>query len=738
MAVGRTFNWRGQMRVDVSHLRAVESSIIYDFDTLAGQAMAGGLPYVLTGFEIASWSVGMAPTSLQVVTAGSVAFHYPASENGTMLFVPSDRSPETLSGINARVSGSFTANSTNYVGFDFVRQADDTTSDIVQFLDATTLTTSPKTIPLGRTLDYVIRISTTPFSADTTICPIAKVVTDANNLVTSVTDARTMYFRLANGGDSPNPLGVFPWSQGRAVENAQSFTGGDKVISNEKEWKSAIMQRLWEVTGGEYWYSNVTDRNIKFMADPAVAALHTRLSITNNVIHAGGVLSWSGLKVLLDNSTGAINNIVDDTVGVAIADGDVIYVELNRYVDGSNLTATKVTQAQYNALPAPTRVGSRYILFWAKTLNGTTRVYSRLDWLSVGQYSGAATNSTYGVVKTNSTDAVVSGPFAVIADANGGKAVASGLSRGTLGAGTLAIGTANASDTTINIGNSSASLGSRADAHTWLSDRAGASANTDFWFDTTNIRVAGNLLRLSVQSVDAFRISWSGTTTIAAQGVDQDGLTITSTGDGHGVKATCVSADSGIAVWGIGGNANGVGVYGALNGSGNGWGGFFAGGFSSVSLPDNADSGGVAASGDGSTDSSKAGGVGVIGSGGAMSTNSAVAGASYGGHGVIGRGGNAASSVSSLRVPIAGHGLRGIGGEATGIAGIQFDGHGVYATARNATGGSFGSTNAGAINLNPRAAAPTVANDGDMYYNSTNGHFYGYSTLLGGWRQLDN
>lgn len=440
MAVGRQLNTKGQMRVDVPHLRLIESGVVYDFDALAGSMLAGKAPYIINGFALGTYTVGAYANTLQLITANGVVVNYGASENGSILSVPSNRANEVLGVGNSRLRGGFTPSATNYIGIDFIRTEDSGTSDIVQFLDTTTLKETPKTIPLGRTLDYVIVISTTPFNSTPNLCPIAIVVTNANNQISTVTDARPMYFRLAKGGQSPNPLGVYDWPQGRSPENSSIFTGGDKAIGDEKTWKSAIMQRLWEITGGEYWYSNVTDRNLKFLGDPG--NLHTRAGLTNNVIWDGTTLSWSGLYVLLDNSTGTTNQIADNTAGTAFADGDIAYIELDRFQNhsgGTALTVTKVTSAQYNTLPMPTRPGSRYILFWVKLMGATLRAYSRLDYLSIGQYSGAATATTYGVVKTNSPNAVSGGPFAVIADAaGGGYAIAAGISRGTGAAGITA------------------------------------------------------------------------------------------------------------------------------------------------------------------------------------------------------------------------------------------------------------------------------------------------------------
>jgi hypothetical protein len=550
MSVARQFNWKGQQRVDVAHLRLMESSIAYDFDTLAGQALGGGQPYILSGFAIASWSAGVLPSTLQIVTAGSVVFHYGASENGSMLFVPTNRANETLSISNSRVIGSFVAASTNYVGIDFIRLEDSTTSDIVQFVDATTLSATPKTIPLGRVLDYRIHISTTPFSSTTNICPIAIVVTNGTGVISTVTDARPMYFRLAAGGDSPNPLGTYSWPQGRAPEVATSFTGGDKAITNEKIWKSAIMQRLWEITGGEYWYSDVTDHNLKFYCATAQPFTWTLGSST---------LTWSDdLVIALDNSTGTVNTISTNTTpGIVMADGTVAYVELNRFSD-ANLLPTVVTTAAYNLLAAPARPGSRYIIFWRKG----NFVYTRMDYSPVG-VSGSvppASTTTYGTVKTNTAPG--SAPYAVLADALGGKAIATGLSRqGTGVAGGLTIG-GGANDTSIAI----TSAGSITVSHATglnINATAGNIAGLNVTGHGTGygalVQIAGSAPYALVVQATGSLLDSTGIYTIGKE--NGYGLYAKGGGTGVGGSAAGVYAEGGTGLYGAGGaGIIGVGV----------------------------------------------------------------------------------------------------------------------------------------------------------------------------------
>jgi hypothetical protein len=693
MSVGRQFNWKGQQRVDVAHLRLVESSIAFDFDTLAGQALGGGNPYILQGFTLASWSVGQLPSTLQLITAGSVVFHYPASENGTMLFVPSNRAPETLSSSNARIVGSFTANQVNYVALDYVRLEDATTSGSVQFLDATTKTSTPKTIPLGRVLDYRIHISTVPFSSTANFCPIFKVTLDANGLITTLEDARTMYFRLALGGDSPNPLGTYSWPQGRAPENSQSFTGGDKAITNEKIWKSAIMQRLWEITGGEYWYSDVTDKNIKWYAttiDP----------LTWN----GTTLTWVNLRVALDNSSATINTITDGNHN--IVDGEVGYVELNRYSNTPNITLSwAATPAAYNALPPPSRPGCRYIVFWRRGANA----YSRLDYTPIGQYSGAATTTTYGVTKISTVNVPAFGPWAVITDTGvNGKAVASGLTRGNISGGTIAIG-GGANDNFITLQVNGGITVTSPNGVIVSGVTGGLEGMT--LTGGSNVGILGGGIGLNL----------SGGAGGAGGGYGGDGLYVsggiggTGAAGGHGIFAQG-GIRGGYGVRGFGGN------YGT--GTGDGAPGVYGMGGSKGTTGLSYAGHGVF--GQGAVTGSNGTGCGVYGIGG---VNADGWGSSYG---VLGEGAPNAN-VSSPGVVGTGNTSSGVGGP--GVVGYGFGTGalaGVVGYGRNAgagveaTGGSTGP----ALRLATRSTEPSSL-AGDIYFDSRDGSFFGYNTGRG-------
>jgi hypothetical protein len=415
MSIIRQANLLGQQRIDVPHLRAIEASIAHDFDVLAGKILAGGTPLIARGFTILPYTGTPAASTLKLRTADSVILHPEASESGTIFSVPSTREDEVLNAANSRVQGGFTAGTTNYVGVDLRRTADATTADVVQFLDADTGKETPKTVPLARTLDYVIVISTQDFSTTPGVAPIAKVVTDANNNVVSVEDARNLAFRLGTGGAIPDPEYFFSWPGGRSEPSGNtSFSAGDKSITSLKSWMDATMTRLWELGGGEHWYSATADRNVKFARSGP--------TFTNGEwFEWDGVnLHWKGLSFVFENSTAALNEIADQTTNqpglTDLADGDCLYVDIDRSTTRLRSgTPLQPVKAALITLSSPTVPGSRYIIAWRIGSN----VYTREASFPVGVTFQPATPTALGLVKLAYTAGNPSAPVVAPLNING-------------------------------------------------------------------------------------------------------------------------------------------------------------------------------------------------------------------------------------------------------------------------------------------------------------------------------
>ncbi len=269
MAIHRSQNFLSQQRLEASNLKSMESAVSFDFDALVGLGLTRGEPLVLKGLVLNSTgAINQLATSLTIAMASSVVWNYAASEAGSVFTLSSSEPDQQLTTTNANVIGSF-LNGTNFVGIDFFKTPDASTSDTAKFIDSDSNKEYGQVVPLARTLKYKIYISTQPFSATLNVVPIAKIVV-SNGIVTSITDARPMLFRLGTGGDAPSATASYAW--GSRTENPVSitlntspspFNGEDKSINNLKDWVDSTMTSLWELRGGTSWYSNVYRDHVK-------------------------------------------------------------------------------------------------------------------------------------------------------------------------------------------------------------------------------------------------------------------------------------------------------------------------------------------------------------------------------------------------------------------------------------------------------------------------------------------
>ena len=443
MSTLRTFNWLGQARVDSPHLRSVDAGVRGDFDLLAGKVLAGDEALVVKGFTLVTAGATGAPADqLQIITAGSILLHPLSTASGTIFSVPADRAAETLNSSSARVSGSFVANTTNYIGVDVVRAADDATSDVVQFLQPTLDTEVAEEVPLAKTTDYVIYISTSDFSSTPGLCPIAIVVTDANNNVSTMTDARPFAYGLGSGGTSPDPEASYGWPTGRGPQTSTDFTSADKAIGSQKAQSEALLTRVWEIGGGERWYSPTADRNVKMIRTGAPFVSTGDWFDWN----ASTDLFWTGLYFVFDNSTAYSNQVKDQSVSseglTDLADGECIYVDIDRTTNRSGLTALQPVKAELETLGTPTIPGSRFVIAWRIG----SEIFARDSQWKVNAAMTPATTSAIGGVRLNITPGNASFPTVPAIDANGSIIVTE-----TAGTGNAAI-QGNGAATTTGVG----------------------------------------------------------------------------------------------------------------------------------------------------------------------------------------------------------------------------------------------------------------------------------------------
>ena len=90
MSVRRSQSFLNQQRVDVPHLRSIESAVRDDFDEFINAFAIGEDAFqVIRGFEIfMTGAIGSVANSLQMIVEDSSLFHGASNEAGTFFEVP--------------------------------------------------------------------------------------------------------------------------------------------------------------------------------------------------------------------------------------------------------------------------------------------------------------------------------------------------------------------------------------------------------------------------------------------------------------------------------------------------------------------------------------------------------------------------------------------------------------------------------------------------------------------------
>jgi hypothetical protein len=434
MASNGEFNWLGQQRADAPHLKMVESGVRGDLDALA-YILVGEQPMVVKGFELLSSPIGLEASLITFKVASSKILHPLASESGSIYAVPSSRANEVIDpNMNSRVQGSIQPGTVNYIGIDLKRSSDATTADSVMFLDPSQNKEAAQKVPLRRTLDHVWIVSQTSFSFNRSVCPVAIVTTNNLNVVTAFQDARPLLGRLNPGGSNSSDVSLFSWPGGRP--NVESSTtspiAGDKSLTSLKTWMSAVMSRLHELGGGQYWYSLAADRNVH---------LHTGSTVFTStgesfevVLGTPNHLHWQGLKVAFDNSPQFSITVADQLTSVVgltdLASGECIYVDIDR----TSSSAIYAQKGQLSTLGGSSRPGQRWVI---ASRIGDQYFVSGQPW-PIGSSFSLATTAHAGVIKTN-IDMASPNPVAATIVTSGaasgvvtGKGLSNNLDMGTI------------------------------------------------------------------------------------------------------------------------------------------------------------------------------------------------------------------------------------------------------------------------------------------------------------------
>jgi hypothetical protein len=448
----KNFNFKNNQRLDISHLKMIESSITDDLQVITDNIIAGNSTIIIRGFTIPVTDIiGNPATSLQMTVADSALIHTLSGEDGSLFTIPASQSPDTLNSANPRVVGSFIPSITNYIGVGLVRSIDATTAETVSILDDATKTEFSQKVPLGDVLDYRIYIQTANFDSTSNICPVAIIRLGTNCEVISISDARPLAFRLGVGGTSPSattPYYSLPDRTEAPVSytgtGSSPFTGGDKNITSLRDWMAVIERRIWEGSGGAYWYSPSSVNDVRPAYSDAVFS-----ETLKNWYLDGTDLLWQGLRFIFSNGINSSYycTVADQTTALAgltnLSNGECLYIDIDRTQNATNLTVCKDSFA---AMPQPTIPGSRLIIAW----KNFDEVYTYGESAPVN--SGVLHASPYvlGVVKIYEFPTGITEPVCPTVDSEG-KALATGLCSSGQMYQTLNIGTTQY-DKSITIG----------------------------------------------------------------------------------------------------------------------------------------------------------------------------------------------------------------------------------------------------------------------------------------------
>ena len=336
MAILSTGNWLSEQRMDCADIRRVESAVRDDFDTTVSAILTNtSQGYIIRGFSIATaGAIGAPANGLEMIVDPGAVMHIAASVSGTIFQTPIGTVNQILNAAtNTAVSGSFTANSTNYVGIDYNRFADPTTN-VTKYIWNSSANDEITTIaPAAQTLTFEIFITTSVWAEN--VLPVAIVTTDSNGNVLSITDARWLFCSLETGGLNPNPNYVYPWSEGRTqppvttTSNAVNpFVGGDKQITCLKDWMNAVMSELLEIKGTPYWFTGPSP-SPPIPPQPTLVSLFQDLGntiITGSGQISTGILPNSDPILVTTGNTAPSSNQLTSLASVAgLSDGDFIF-----------------------------------------------------------------------------------------------------------------------------------------------------------------------------------------------------------------------------------------------------------------------------------------------------------------------------------------------------------------------------------------------------------------------------
>lgn len=325
-------------RLDLPDLLSIDSFAAADFKFLMQSLVGADKPFILKGFDVIQPQDSIATESISIRVADSVVY-YPGSAAGSFYV----GLPEGNEASEALVP-ELRKNATNFVYLTFTTF--DTAQDGRAFWDPDQNGGEggefSQDINTESVLSVEVNVSVSSFPENT--IPIAKVEVGPS-VISSITDARDMMFRLGTGGLNPDPFTNYDFREDPTSTYARKetpiimtnasqpnpFEGGDKNIRSLKEWMDVVMTKLKELGGTTFWYEGAPSSVASTFQD----TLGSTLKSKGEWLHDGSVagrVTWSEdlqYKGLTDPRTLIFR---DQTIDIA-ANEQVAWFELVRDAD---------------------------------------------------------------------------------------------------------------------------------------------------------------------------------------------------------------------------------------------------------------------------------------------------------------------------------------------------------------------------------------------------------------------
>lgn len=286
-------------RLDLPDLLSIDSFSAADFKYLMQSLVGADKPFILKGFDVIQPQDSVATESISIRVADSVVY-YPGSAAGSFYV----GLPEGNKASEAVVP-ELRKNATNFVYLTF--NTFDTAQDSRAFWDPDQNGGEggefSQDINTESVLSVEVNVSVSSFPENT--IPIAKVEVGPS-VISSITDARDMMFRLGTGGLNPDPFATYDFRGSPSSTYARKetpiimtnasqpnpFEGGDKNIRTLKEWMDVVMTKLKELGGTTFWYENAPSSVASTFSD----TLGSTLKSKGEWLHDGtipGRVTWS-------------------------------------------------------------------------------------------------------------------------------------------------------------------------------------------------------------------------------------------------------------------------------------------------------------------------------------------------------------------------------------------------------------------------------------------------------------